>query len=88
VAKNVGWSNKHLVAQFRQQIGLGPKRVARLVRFEQMLRRIDGATPPVWPQLAARSGYADQAHLIREFRELAGTSPTGFLVAGRPGRAY
>ena len=79
LAGEVGWSHKHLITRFRQQVGLPPKAAARLVRFERVLRRLDRpGPPPDWGQAAADAGYADQAHLVREFRQFAGTTPTRF----------
>jgi methylphosphotriester-DNA--protein-cysteine methyltransferase len=71
---------KHLITRFRQQVGLRPKTAARLVRFDEVSRRLDRHRPLDWGQLAADVGYADQAHLIRDFREFTGSTPTGFLA--------
>ena len=86
LAADVGWSHKHLIARFKQQIGVTPKRAARLVRFDRLLRRLGGPRRPDWPQLAAEHGYVDQAHLIREFREFVGASPAAFFSSRRVGR--
>jgi AraC-like DNA-binding protein len=90
LAAEVGWSHRHLIARFRQQVGLAPKTAARLVRFDAVWRRLEQPRPPDWGLLAAEAGYADQAHLIREFRRFTGTTPTGFLArtpAGQGGGA-
>ncbi|MGP3915419.1 helix-turn-helix domain-containing protein [Nonomuraea sp. 10N515B] len=84
IAAEVGWSNKHLIDKFRQQVGLPPKTVARLIRFNRLLSCLDESPLPRWERIAADCGYADQAHLVRDFREFAGTTPTGFLDAARP----
>ena len=81
----MGWSHKHLITRFRQQIGLTPKVAARLVRFDGVWRHLDqraSASGPSWSwsRVAAEAGYADQAHLIRDFRRFTGTTPTGFPV--------
>jgi AraC-like DNA-binding protein len=78
LAGEVGWSHKHLITRFRQQIGLPPKTAARLVRFDVVWRRLATHPPARWDQLAADSGYADQAHLIRDFRQFTGATPTAF----------
>lgn len=75
ICREIGWSHKHLISRFRQQVGLTPKRVARVIRFERLQRRIVNGPAPDWGQLAIECGYADQAHLIRDFHEFAGTTP-------------
>jgi AraC-like DNA-binding protein len=80
IANQVGWSHKHLITKFKQQVGLPPKTAARLVRFDQVWRRIDERRPLDWGQVAADAGYADQAHLIRDFHEFTGTTPTAFVA--------
>jgi AraC-like DNA-binding protein len=84
LAGEVGWSHKHLIARFKQQVGLAPKTAARLVRFDRVWRRIDQRGPLDWAQLAREAGYADQAHLIRDFRQFTGTTPTGFPARTLP----
>jgi AraC-like DNA-binding protein len=74
----VGWSHKHLITRFRQQIGLAPKTTARLIRFDRVWRCLDRGGPQDWADLARAAGYADQAHLIRDFRQFTGTTPTRF----------
>jgi AraC-like DNA-binding protein len=75
ISAEVGWSHKHLITRFRQQIGLTPKRAARVIRFERVLRGIADDPRPDWGRLVAECGYSDQAHLIRDFGEFAGTTP-------------
>jgi AraC-like DNA-binding protein len=79
IAAEVGWSHKHLNTRFRQQVGLSPKTAARLVRFDRVMRAMDRPGPPGWARIAAESGYADQPHLVREFRTFTGATPTDFL---------
>src|SRR6185312_4610964 len=73
VAREVGWSDRHLSRGFQREIGLTPKAAARVIRFDRarrLLPRHGGAV------VAAECGYADQAHLIREFVSFTGLSPT------------
>jgi AraC-like DNA-binding protein len=84
LAREVGWSHRHLIARFKQQVGLGPKTAARLVRFDEVLRRLDERRPLDWGQVAADIGYADQAHLVRDFRQFTGTTPTEFEARTLP----
>ena len=80
LAHEVGWSHKHLISKFKEQVGLAPKTAATIVRFERVMRRI-GTQPHVhWGEIAAEGGYADQAHLIRDFRRYTGGTPSQFLA--------
>ncbi len=78
IAADVGWSHKHLITKFTQQVGVTPKTAARLARFERVLTMVRTGQAGPWGRLAADAGYADQPHLIREFREFAGITPAGF----------
>jgi AraC-like DNA-binding protein len=87
LCREVGWSHKHLITRFREQVGVTPKRAARLSRFEHLLRRLDRERPrPDWDRLAAVAGYADQAHMIRDFGQFLGTTPTKYLAAASGAR--
>jgi AraC-like DNA-binding protein len=79
LAQELGWSRKHLVARFRQQIGLAPKMVARVFRFHRVVERLRSARAPRWAEIAYDCGYYDQAHLIRDFGEFAGSTPTEYV---------
>jgi AraC-like DNA-binding protein len=86
LADEVGWSHRHLIARFRQQVGLRPKTAARLIRFDGVLRRLDQGRQLDWGLVAREAGYADQAHLIRDFHQFSGTTPTAFVAQTiRPG---
>jgi len=76
VARELGWSHRRLIARFRDEVGMPPKLVARIARFERA-RRLMAAEPGLdLARVAARCGFADQAHLSREVGELAATTPT------------
>lgn len=79
LAAELGCSRRHLAVRFHEQVGLAPKTVARLLRFEHVCRQID-ANPRRWADIAFDAGYCDQAHLNRDFRDLAGTTPSDFLA--------
>ena len=74
-------SRKHLAARFRDQIGLPPKSVAGLVRFNRALALIGSARRPDLARIAATAGYFDQPHFNRDFVGLAGITPGEFLRA-------
>lgn len=83
LADDLGWSRKHLAARFTAEIGRPPKIVARILRFERLNTLMDRAAAPDWAELAYACGYADQAHMIREFRHFAGTTPRSYLGEDR-----
>ncbi|MGW0044619.1 helix-turn-helix domain-containing protein [Rhodococcus sp. NPDC003348] len=76
VARDIGWSRRHLVTRFTAEFGIGPKdamRVARFDRSKRLQRRLPGLS---LADVAARCGFYDQAHLAREWRSLAGVPPS------------
>ncbi|MFR9801305.1 helix-turn-helix domain-containing protein [Pseudonocardia sp. RS010] len=88
LAAGTGWSRRHLLDRFRAQVGLAPKTAARVLRFERAAGLVVGGGPFGTPgprqdlaSVAAECGYADQAHLTREFRALAGVTPTAYRCA-------
>lgn len=76
LAEELGWSRKRMVARFRDEVGLPPKAVAKLVRFERACQ-LAGTMP--WAELAFECGYYDQSHLVNEFRAITGRTPETFL---------
>lgn len=75
LAERLGWSRKRLATRFREEFGLTPKPLARILRFRRA-RAMAAAGRPDWADIAAACGYADQPHLVREYRCLAGHTPT------------
>lgn len=75
------WSRRKLVARFRENLGLPPKAVARIIRFNAAQAMARPSERPDWADIAAACGYADQAHLSREFSELAGSPPGAWRAA-------
>jgi AraC-like DNA-binding protein len=77
LADEVGWSHRRLIARFREQIGLAPKAVARLMRFDRAVQALRSPAGGL-AEVAYDSGYFDQAHMNRDFRDLGGTTPRAF----------
>ena len=76
IASQLGWSRKHLAARFRDEIGLSPKTVAQMMRFNLALAHARRQTCG-WAELAGLCGYADQAHLVRDFNRFSGSRRHG-----------
>jgi AraC-like DNA-binding protein len=80
LALETGWSRTRLWSRFRSQIGVSPKRAARLVRFDHAAHHLAAGLSAA--QVAADGGYADQSHLHRDVVFFTGATPTS--VAGAP----
>jgi AraC-like DNA-binding protein len=84
LASEVGWSRRHLTTRFRAEVGLAPKVAARVIRFERARRMLQHPDRPDLATVSAVCGYYDQAHLNRDWRELAGCSPTTWMAEELP----
>jgi AraC-like DNA-binding protein len=78
LAAELGCSRKHLAARFREHVGLPPKLVARMLRFRWTIDLLLASPQSTIAEVAAACGYYDQAHLDRDFRDFAGTTPTAY----------
>ena len=91
VAAALGVGERRLERAFDRSVGLSPKVFARVMRLRRAVNRIirptRGGTPRSWTSIAFDAGYADQPHLIREFRALTGLTPDRY-VAERTGVGF
>ena len=74
LATDAGVSSRQLERRFLLEVGIGPKLLSRILRFQQIFRAVDRHDEG-WAAVAADCGYYDQAHLIRDFREFARQTP-------------
>ena len=80
LAAELGWSRKRLWSRFQTQVGMPPKRAARLVRFDHAVHRLVAGQEAAG--VAADGGYTDQSHLHRDVMTFTGLTPVS--VAGEP----
>ncbi|MFJ4672470.1 helix-turn-helix domain-containing protein [Kitasatospora purpeofusca] len=78
-----GVSSTTLATQFKANVGVTPKKVARMYRFAQLIRSVDAVRPVDWSELALIAGYFDQAHFSKEFKDFTGHTPTEYLALRR-----
>jgi len=78
IVRDCGYSHRHFIELFERAVGLTPKRYARVLRFRGALARLAAEPSGTLAGLALDAGYADQAHFNRDFREMAGISPTEY----------
>ena len=72
----LGCSRRHLNEGFKEHVGISPKLLARILRFNRAVEL--SATPLAWAEVSQTCGYYDQAHMVRDFQQFSGYSPTEF----------
>ncbi len=87
VSAAAGVSGRQLERIFLSTVGMGPKRLSRIVRLQHLVARVSGEGPRAWARIAVECGYYDQAHLLRDFRELTGETPGSFFRQAEPSLA-
>jgi AraC-like DNA-binding protein len=78
LAADLGVSHKHLIHLFDRHVGLAPKAMQRVLRFDRALQRIAAGRAVDWVALAHDCGYYDQAHFINEFQAFSGMTPSAY----------
>jgi len=74
LAHESGMSSRQMERRFLREIGIGPKMLGRIIRFQQVFRAVERCSS-VWAAVALECGYYDQAHLIRDFNQFAQQTP-------------
>lgn len=82
VAREVALSTRQLRVVVHREVGLSPKQLARAFRFDAVVAALADGNATL-AEVAAATGYADQAHLARDFRSMTGTTPTAWLAEER-----
>jgi AraC-like DNA-binding protein len=85
LAAEASLSMRRFSELFIREVGVNPKGFARIRRFRSVIGRLQQRGGEIdWSALSLESGYADQAHLIRDFREFSGLTPTAYRAQGSP----
>ena len=79
LAHDVGWSRRHLTERIRREVGLPPRQMNRVLRFERSCSLLRRAPARSLTEIALDAGYFDHAHLTHEWQRLAGCSPSTWL---------
>jgi AraC-like DNA-binding protein len=83
LAADLACSERSLRRHFHRELGLSVKTFARITRFQRAHTFLQDSGRMRWPEAVVRFGYVDQSHLIREYREFAGTTPPRFSAHER-----
>ena len=79
VARSAGYSQKHMIQLFKQQVGVTPKEFLRVLRFQRAIGEIEARLAVNWSEVALDCGYFDQSHFIADFRKFSGFTPKRYL---------
>lgn len=79
LSQDIGLSQKHLTYQFKRMIGVSPKKLSRIYKFQHVLETIDPSRPVNWTNIAHHCHYYDQAHFNKDFQAFSGLNPTQYL---------
>ncbi|NNE65340.1 MAG: helix-turn-helix transcriptional regulator [Pyrinomonadaceae bacterium] len=77
LTEEVGYSKKHFINKFKQDVGVSPKAYLRIMRFQRAIEEIESRDYD-WAEIALDCGYYDQAHFINDFRTFSGFTPVEY----------
>jgi AraC-like DNA-binding protein len=83
LSKEMGVSQRQLLRYFRQRVGLSPKALAQVFRFQSVIGRLNNEVDVHWAQIAIDAGYFDQAHFVKDFQRFTGLNPSYYLLEKR-----
>ena len=79
LSDEIGYSQKHFIDLFRQQVGVTPKQYLKIMRFQKAVGAIENNESIRWSNIALESGYYDQAHFIHDFKLFSGFTPNEYI---------
>ena len=80
ISNKVGYSQKHLIKLFRDNVGVTPKEFLKIIRFQKTIEEIAAAKEIEWTAIANECGYYDQAHFINDFKIFSGFTPRKYTA--------
>lgn len=78
---DIKYSEKQFIHHFKIQVGITPKIFQRIIRFNQILPKLQEEEKIEWVQISEECGYFDQSHFIRDFKRFSGFNPSEFLIS-------
>lgn len=79
LTSQIGYSQKHFIDLFKKQVGVSPKQYLKIMRFQRAIQEIENNKSIQWSNIAAESGFYDQAHFIGDFKIFSGFTPSEYM---------
>lgn len=79
LGKRIGLGTRQLERRFKTIVGISPKAFSRVIRIRNVISMLRGQCSPDWSDITYRGGFYDQAHFIRDFKALAGLTPSAYM---------
>lgn len=79
VTHNIGYSRKHFIALFKEQVGITPKAYLKIIRFQKAISEIEERKEADWTNISLDCGFYDQAHFINDFKFFSGFTPGEYV---------
>ena len=76
-----GYSHKHMVSLFKQQVGISPKLLQRILRFQEILRAAKVSESLKWNDILYAHSFFDPSHFVNDFKKLSGITPDQYLAS-------
>ena len=80
LSEKIGFTQKHVITLFNKMVGVSPKRLYRISKFQKVLHAVDPASSASWAEIAYACGYYDQAHFNKDFSGFTGLTPSAYLA--------
>lgn len=80
ISNKVGYSQKHFISLFKENVGLSPKAFLKVIRFQKAIQDIEARQQVNWSTIALDAGFYDQAHFINDFRSFSGFTPQQYFT--------
>lgn len=81
LSENIGYSQKHFISKFKEQIGLTPKGFQRLLNINHAISLLSKSENSNYVHIAHDCGFYDQSHFIKNFKLITGMTPKAYFSA-------